>query len=398
MKLIPRNPFPHTLHEMIVSKIKRNKENLLGEKLKSYFNLQNCILTNSGRFALYLILKSLLKENDEIIVPAFSCNVILGSIEASKVKPIFADVNPNTLNMELEDIKEKITADTKAILATHQFGYPCEIDKIMSYAKKKDILVIEDAAPALGALYKGKKVGTFGDVSFISFQKSKVISTINGGLIISKSKDIFDIISNLAENIRYKEERLIFTKSLIEKILLNPILYQYIFSGWRYLTKNEYSTAYKLNTEDDFYKSPTRMTKFQENLGLYQFEKLDDILEKRQKTARYYINSLKEFRQITLPQIPNKNKTHTYSRFPILIRNKYKFHEEVRKKGVDLGFTFSYILPQYFQSEGARNYHNAKYIADNILHIPITNNLELNYKIISSITTVINEWLPILKV
>ena len=223
--MIPRNPFPHTSKEIISAYTSKDHLQFYKSVL-NFLNLKDGILVGSGRESLYIILKTLLNESDEIIVPAFSCNVILGAIQKSGIKSVFSDVNLNSLNMELENFENLVTSKTKAILVTHQFGYPAEIEPIIEFCKEKNILVIEDAAPALGAKYNAKHVGTFGDVAFFSFQESKVISTIDGGLIIG-SKRILEKIEKTFPQCEENSSVKYFFKSLKKYFIQNPYIYFY---------------------------------------------------------------------------------------------------------------------------------------------------------------------------
>ncbi len=395
--LIPRNPYPHSLKELVISKLTSEVGNDLEEQAKFFIGTKNSILTDSGRFALFLSLKSHLKRNEEIIVPAFTCNVILGALKAAGIKPLFADVDRLSLNMEVQsicEIEDKITDKTRAILATHQFGYPCEIDKIVEFAKERDLLVIEDAAPAFGAIYKGRSIGTFGDISFFSFETSKVISTIHGGIIVTDKEELTNKISSYSEKLPYTNEKYVFSKSLVDYFILHPYLYACIYSLWRYFSKEKYSKAQKLNLEEDLYSNPKRMSDFQINLGNAQIQQLQKILATRRKSAKMYIENLSEYNCLNLPQRETEDKIHTYARFPFLIANKYEFHDRVRRKGIDLGFTFSYTLPQYFSAEKPEDYPNAKYIADHILNIPITRNPAVNKRIITTICKELDDQEP----
>lgn len=146
------------------------------------------LAVNSGRVGLYLILKQIgVKPGDEVIVQGFTCSVVPNSIMALGATPVYVDIDKK-YNLQPDLLKKKITTKTKAIIAQHTFGVPAEIKKIKNIAKLENLVLIEDCAHALGASMEKKPIGTFGDYSFFSFGRDKVISSVFGGMIWSKSE------------------------------------------------------------------------------------------------------------------------------------------------------------------------------------------------------------------
>lgn len=146
---------------------------------------------SSGRMALYAILEALnIGEGDEVILPAFTCEVVVYALLYRKIRPIYADIEPYTFNLDIRKIEGLITPKTKAIVAQHTFGVPCELEEILNIANKHSIFVIEDCALSLGSNYNGRPVGTFGHASFFSTDRTKVISTMWGGMAFTKDKEI----------------------------------------------------------------------------------------------------------------------------------------------------------------------------------------------------------------
>lgn len=137
--------------------------------------------------SLYVILEALgIGSKDEIILPAFTCVVVPNAMIYHGIKPVYVDIEPDTYNIDVSKIKEKITPQTKAIYAQHTFGIPCNMDCIARIAKDHGLIVIEDCAHALGASLNGRKVGSLGHVAYFSTDHSKVISTSTGGMITTK--------------------------------------------------------------------------------------------------------------------------------------------------------------------------------------------------------------------
>ncbi len=380
----PRITNPHTFGEIVRAILSPYKEDKLKIEILNFLDVKDGVFVNSGREAFYLILQSLFEEGDEIIVPAFTCNVLLGGINKSKVKPVFADINRETLNMEYENILPLITDRTKAVVVTHQFGYPTEFKKIIEFCKEKKIVVIEDSASAFGAELNGEKLGIQGDIGFFSFEKSKVISSIEGGVIVGQS----EILQKLRNETIYagteSSLKYIF-KSLIDVILFNPFTYNIILIIWGLLGKKT-TQADTLDLEVERYRINFKsFSKFQGKLLGIQLSKIKKIIEIRNKTALlYHIEISQSCQVISIPQPIINKKLHTYSRFPILVKNKNSVYQSVKKQGVDLGFTFSYKLPQYFSDEKGE-FKNTDFVIENILCIPITNSFKENERIIKKV-------------
>ena len=145
---------------------------------------------NSGRSAIYTILKSVgIGQGDEVIIQAYTCNAVPNPILWTGAVPKYTDIDESTLNISIEDLEKKISIKTKAIILQHTLGRPGPIEETVKIAQKHNLLLIEDCAHSLGAEYKGKKLGTFGDLSIISFGREKVISSLAGGAILINNEN-----------------------------------------------------------------------------------------------------------------------------------------------------------------------------------------------------------------
>ena len=168
----------------------RDTEKLETEFAKYFGKGYKALAVNSGRNALYLILKTLgIGFGDEVALQALTCVAVPNSILWLKGKPIYIDVD-KSLNLDSKDLSEKLSEKTKAIIVQHSFGIPAEMDSIMKIAKRHKIALIEDCALSLGAKYKNRLLGTLGDISFFSFGRDKVISSVFGGIILCKDEKL----------------------------------------------------------------------------------------------------------------------------------------------------------------------------------------------------------------
>jgi dTDP-4-amino-4,6-dideoxygalactose transaminase len=161
----------------------------LEEQLKSYLRIPNLLFLNNGTIALQLAIKAL-KLRGEIITTPFSYVATSSSIVWEGCQPVFADINPGTLNIDPEQIERHISPRTSAILATHVYGNPCEVEAIQSLANRHGLKVIYDAAHAFGSQYKDQSLFAYGDVSTASFHATKLFHTIEGGAVISADEDL----------------------------------------------------------------------------------------------------------------------------------------------------------------------------------------------------------------
>jgi len=175
-------------------------ENNFSKKISN----RSSIMVNSGSSANLLIFQCLinpkvnkLKKNDEVLIPAICWSTSLWPIVQSGLKVKFVDIDPKTLNLDLNDFEKKITKKTKALMLVHAMGNCADMEKIVRICKKKKIILIEDTCEALGSKYKGKQLGTFGDFSSYSFFYSHHITSGEGGMVCSKSKKDADVIRTL---------------------------------------------------------------------------------------------------------------------------------------------------------------------------------------------------------
>ena len=177
-------------------------------EFSKYLGIENAVTVNSGTAALHLSLEALgIKNGDEVITTPFTFAATSNVIAVQNAKPVFVDIESETFNIDPSKIEKSITSKTKAIMPIHYAGQSCEMDEINEIAQKHNLHVIEDAAPAVGALYKGKKAGTLGDIAGFSFFPDKNITTGEGGMIVTND-------SELAEKCQILKK-----KRCIEKIL-----------------------------------------------------------------------------------------------------------------------------------------------------------------------------------
>ena len=242
--------------------------------IKNYVGAQYCACLNSGTSALHsLLLAYGLGKNDEMIIPSFSFISTANSVLFVGGQPKFADIEDETYGLDPADVINKITTKTKAVIPVDYGGMSCKISEIKQITKNHNLLLIEDAAESLGSRVDGKKVGSFSDSAMFSFCGNKVLTTGEGGAIITESKDI------------YERVKLIRSHGRLDKISYfnNPNESQYLDLGYNW-----------------------RMSSITAALGISQLKKLDKIIKMRQENARYLSSRLSKHAQINIPKPPKK--------------------------------------------------------------------------------------------
>ncbi|MCD6092552.1 MAG: DegT/DnrJ/EryC1/StrS family aminotransferase [Candidatus Aenigmarchaeota archaeon] len=294
------------------------------KEFAKYCGVKYGVSTSNGTTALHLALTALgIKEGDEVIIPDLTFIATANAVTYCGARPVFVDSRPEYWCINPEKIEEKITPRTRAIIPVHLYGHPCDMDVIMDIAKKYGLFVIEDAAEAHGAEYKGKKVGSFGDISCFSFYGNKIITTGEGGMCLTDNEE-------LAERMR-----------ILKDHGMNPNKrYWHDVIGFNY-----------------------RMTNIQAAIGLAQLQKIDKFIEKKRQIARWYENGLKELAEkemITLhPEM--KWAKCVYWMYSILVEDKFGMRrDELMKKLEENGietrpfFYPMHTMPPYKTNEKFR--------------------------------------------
>lgn len=247
---------------------------------------------NSCTAALHLSLLSLdLKPGDEVITTSMTFCATVNAIIHAGVTPVLVDIDPVTLNIEPNAIEQKITDRTKAVLVVHFAGRCCHMDSILEITKKNKLFLVEDCAHAVESEYDGQKAGTFGDLSCFSFYSTKNIVTGEGGIILSKHKDLVDRIKILA-------------------------LHGMSADAWARFSDAGYKHYY---VEDAGYKY--NMMDLQAAIGIHQLKRVDDYWKRRQEIWQRYMEAFSNL-AIGLPAPIEKDRRHAYHLFTIRIDEK----------------------------------------------------------------------------
>ena len=298
------------------------------------------VSTMNGTTALHLALSALdIKKGDEVIMPTFTMIATAYAVLYLGAKPVFVDSEERTWNMDVSKVEKAITRRTKAILPVHIYGHPVDMDPLLKLAKKYKLYVVEDAAEAHGAEYKGKKCGSLGDIGCFSFYGNKIITTGEGGMVVTNNK-------KLAKRAQ-----------LLKDLAHSP--------GKRFL-----HTDLAFNY---------RMTNMQAAVGLAQTEKLSQFIRKKQWIAETYKKNLEGVRGLSLP-VEEKWAKNVYWMYSVLVESSFgitrdKLMEELLKEGVGTRAFFvpmhrQPIIKDYCKINKNKKYPVADYISKRGLYLP----------------------------
>ena len=269
------------------------------QQIAKFVDRTYCVSFNSGTSALHSILLAYGITSGEVIVPSFTFISTANSVLLAGAKPVFAETEEQSYGLDVESVKQKITKNTKAIIPIHYGGLPSkDIIALKNLAEEHTILLIEDAAESLGSKVDNQMVGDFGDAAMFSFCQNKVITTGEGGVIVTDSKEI------------YEKLKLIRSHGRVES------------------TDTDYfSTTEELDYIDIGYNF--RMPTMSAALGLSQLKKIDEIIKMRRKKAKLYHEALQDISEIKLPT-ELQNQKHVYQMYTIKLENK-KIRDTLQK-------------------------------------------------------------------
>ena len=311
-----------------------------------YCGVKYGITSSNGTVALHLALKALgINKGDEVIVPDLTFIATANAVTYCNARPVFVDSHPEYWCIDPEKMEEKITHKTKAIIPVHLYGHPCDMGVIMDIAEDHGLYVIEDAAEAHGAEYKGRKVGSFGDVSCFSFYGNKIITTGEGGMCLTDNEE-------LKENMR----------ALRDHAMSSNKRYWHDVVGFNY-----------------------RMTNMQAAIGVAQLTKINQFIEKKIQIAGWYKEGLEDLANqglITLHPEMSWAKC-VYWMYSILVEDGFGINRDelirlLEKKGIDTRPFFypMHVLPPYKTDEDTLNI--ARTLSLKGLNLPSSPTLEKN--------------------
>jgi len=314
------------------------------------------LAVNSGTAALHIsYILAGIKEGDEVICPVLTCTATTHPLLWLGAKPVFADIQKDTLNIDPNDIKRKITKRTKATVVMHNGGMPCDMDAILDIAKANGLKVIEDAAQGFGGEYGKKKLGTIGDYGCFSFQAIKTLNTGDGGMVVCHNEDDHTKASKLKWfGIDRKQQK--------ARGSLVPSKYSEMFNQ-RAMTFDIEETGYKYN-----------MNNITAVMGLANLEKIYEWLEHRAELAQCYRDELKDVKKITLLKEVKGNSNWL---FQVLVDNRQNFQEYMGRHGIETNMV--QVRNDIYKLFGGKRLDlpNMNELENKYMALPLHNNLTI---------------------
>ena len=315
------------------------------DNLKDYLEVENVYCFANGHLALEVAIESLdFPEDSEVITTPYTHVSTTHSIVRNNLVPVFVDVEENTYTINVELIEQSITDKTVAIVATHVYGFPCDVEKIEQIANNHNLRVIYDAAHAFGVTYKGIGIGNYGDLAMFSTHATKVFHTIEGGIIAYKNED--------SEEVRRMRKMVNFGFSSPEDI--------------------------------DYIGTNARMNEFEAVMGIVNLRHIDDEIAKRKVVAERYWQRLEGCKGIKLIK-PSKETKWNYAYFPVIFDgfkiNRNQVQEKLAKNEI---YARKYFYPLtnearcYADMYGDANVPTAKHAAESVLTLPMYADLEIS--------------------
>jgi perosamine synthetase len=302
------------------------------KKFSDFIGCKHSTTVSNGTVALHLALLSLgIGPEDEVIVPTLTYIASVNSIKYTGAKPVFVDSLVNSWQMDPNDVSKKITPKTKAVMAVHLYGHPCDMDTLTSICKEHNLFLIEDCAEAIGSKYKGKHVGTFGDISTFSFFGNKTITTGEGGMVVTNDKTLYD------RCIHFKGQGLAKHRQYWHDVI-----------GYNY-----------------------RMTNICAAIGLAQLEQIDDFIQRKRQIAEFYKSSFIDL-QIKFHE-EHKDVYHSYWMCSILVNEpeqRDKLRDFLEKKGIETRPLFYPVHTMPMYSDQFQKHSVAEYLGWRGINLP----------------------------
>lgn len=340
----------------------------LEKKFATMMGAERAVALTNCTVSLHLAMNLIgIQAGDEVICPSLTFVATCNAIRYVNAVPVFADLKSvSDLCMDPDDIERKITPRTKAIVVMHFGGFPCQMDRIMELAGRHGLKVIEDACHGPLSEYKGKKLGTIGDIGCFSFFSNKNISTGEGGMLITGNEDYAD---------RAK------------------LLRSHGMTSMSYERSTGHSTSYDVVDLGYNY----RMDDIRSSIGLVQLDKLQADINRRAEIRSYYLDSLKDVEGITIPFAGSDEKVSNYIFTFVLDNSTVDKRDQVRNRLAEAGIQTSVHYPAVHRFSIFREFSCdlplTEYVTDNLITLPMYSSLsedDIDY-IVSNLKRILND-------
>jgi len=285
------------------------------QALAAYLGVSHAVAVNSGTSALQLALRALgIRDGDEVVLPSFSFMAVTNAVLSERAIPVFVDVDPTTLNMDSASLDAVLSERTRAVIIVHSFGFPAPAAKIVEFAKRHSLAVIEDACEALGAELDGTRTGTLGDIGTLAFYPNKLITTGEGGALITNSRGLATRLRSLSNQGRQ--------------------------ASFEWFQHTEPGFSYRLSDINCA-------------LGLQQLSRIEQTLQRREELAACYRRLLKTNANLSCAWHQRSGARTSWFTYPVLLNESFTLQDrdeiwaELKQRGIESG---RYFAPSHLQS------------------------------------------------
>jgi len=320
--------------------------------LRDYLDAPHALTVMSATSGLHLALLALgIKPGDEVITTSLTFVATLNVIAAVGAKPVLVEIDPKTLNIEVNHLRDAITPNTRAIMPVHYAGLPVNLDEIYKIAEEYNLRVIEDAAHAMGASYKGKRIGSFGDIQVFSFHPNKNMTTIEGGCVVARDEEFIKTFNLYRFHGINKEAWNRFSKN-------GSQLYDVMLPGLK-----------------------SNMSDVQAAVGIHQLAKLDEFNNRRRELAQRYHDALSSNPALSLPISPKDHDGHAWHLYCVGINPEHTsftrdtLMSALKERGIGLGLhyqathLFTYYQNQFAYKQG--DFPLTESVCERIMSLPL---------------------------
>jgi len=304
-----------------------------------------------GRFAMYAILRAWgIGEGDEVIIPGYTCISAVRAVKFVGAKVVYVDIEPGTYNMDVSQLEEKVTANTRLIVGQHTYGYPCEMDAIKDVAARHNLLVLEDSCHAMGSTYKGTPTGRIVPYAYFSSQWTKCFPTGMGGILTCDDTNLAEKIDRVVRDEcrepGLKESAVLTVLRWVHRCVAFPRTMLLIQRPYRWLSEKGFIAVNPPGTKQVTFDPAQfkRMGAGQARQGRRYVGRLDRDIEHRKRLQRLYTELLRD-RGWPLPQIPD-HIDPVLVRFPVRVRDKQRCVAEAQRRLLEVGTWFDKPLHQ----------------------------------------------------
>ena len=371
----PTAGFPLYLKDLLSPLKTSPEDDFLEDDFRQFLDVGYARITCSGTAAFYLILESLKKISDKrkVIIPSYVCPLIPLAIKRAGLEVVICDINKNDFNFHLFELEDFClsNSDILAVLAVHLAGIPLDFDTIDSVAKKHGIFIIEDCAQSLGAVYRGRKVGTLGDFSFFSLCRGKGITIYEGGVVVANKKEYSALIDEAMEKLvkdDFISETILMLEMIGYWIFYRPSFFWFVFSlpqifwNWRKDKVRALSEYFSINFPVH------NVSRARKTIGHSQFCRLEDGIRKQRQKAFSYVEKLEGVKGMkVVKELPDTQATYPF--LTVILDDavkKEKALKSLESSGYGISEIYAYSIYDYDYLKDiipAGNCPNGRYMA-----------------------------------